>query len=39
MDPLGVDGSVILRWILERLSVMVCVGLRWLRVGCSGSLL
>jgi hypothetical protein len=33
-DP-GVDGSIILKWIFERLGVGAQTGLIWLRIGTS----
>jgi hypothetical protein len=33
---LGVDGNVILNWIVEKYSyvLMVCTGFKWLMIGC-----
>jgi hypothetical protein len=37
-DP-GVDGRIILKWILERLDKGAWTGLIWLRIGTGGGLL
>jgi hypothetical protein len=31
-DP-GIDGRIILRWILRKWNVGVCIGSSWLRIG------
>jgi hypothetical protein len=28
----GVDGRIILRWIIRKWDVGICIGLRWLRI-------
>jgi hypothetical protein len=38
LEELGVDGSIILEWILKKLVVRKCTGLIWLRVGKSGGI-
>jgi hypothetical protein len=37
-DP-GVDGKIILKWILKKLNGMTCTGFVWLRIGTVGGLL
>jgi hypothetical protein len=34
-DP-GIDGRIILRWILRKCNVVVWTGLSWLRIGTGG---
>jgi hypothetical protein len=36
---LGVDGSIILRWIFRKLGMGVWIGLSWLRIGTIGGYL
>jgi hypothetical protein len=38
-EDLDIDGRIMLKWILERLDVMVWGGLIWLRMWTSGMLL
>jgi len=39
LGDLGVDGRIILRWILRKWDVGVWTGSSWLRVGTGGGLL
>jgi hypothetical protein len=36
LGDLGMDGNVILNWIVEKYScvLMVCIGFKWLMIGC-----
>ena len=36
LDELGVDGKIILRWILSKWEVRACTVLIWLRIGAVG---
>jgi hypothetical protein len=38
-EYLGVDGKIILKWILEKWSVKVWTGCIWLKIETSGGLL
>jgi hypothetical protein len=38
MVYLGVDGRIILKWILKKWSVRMLFGFMWLRIGSSGRL-
>jgi hypothetical protein len=38
-EELGVDGRIILKWILGKYGGKVCTGCTWLRIGTSGGLL
>jgi hypothetical protein len=39
LEDLGVDGKIILEWILEKQGGKVWIGCIWLRIGTSGGLL
>jgi hypothetical protein len=34
LGDLGVDGNIILKWIIEKYDLMVCTELKWLMIGC-----
>jgi hypothetical protein len=34
----GIDGKIVLKWILKKQVVRMCTGLSWLRMGCSSGL-
>jgi len=36
LEDLGVDGRIILRWILRKWDVGVWIGSSWLRIGTGG---
>jgi hypothetical protein len=36
LEDLGVDGNIILKWILEKQGGMVRTGFIWLRIGTNG---
>jgi len=36
LDDPGIDGRIILRWILRKWDVVVWTGLLWLRIGTVG---
>jgi hypothetical protein len=38
LEDSGIDGSIILEWILEKLGEKLWTGFIWLRVGTSGGL-
>ena len=38
LEELGVDGRIILEWILKKLVDRKCTGLVWIRVGKSGGI-
>jgi hypothetical protein len=39
LGNLGIDGRIILKWILSKQGVMVWTGFTWLRIGSSGEFL
>jgi hypothetical protein len=39
LEDIGIDGRIILEWILEKLIGMICTGFIWLRRETSGRLL
>jgi hypothetical protein len=39
VEDLGVDGKILLEWILEKYGEKVWTGFMWLRIGTSGGLL
>jgi hypothetical protein len=39
LEDVGVDGRILLQWILEKSVGMVWTGFIWLRIGTSGRLL
>jgi hypothetical protein len=39
MEDVGVDGKMILEWILEKEGGQMCTGCIWLRIRTSGGLL
>jgi hypothetical protein len=39
LEVAGVDGMIILKWMLERKGRTVCTGFMWLRMGTNGEIL
>jgi len=36
LEELGVDGRIVLKWILHKWNGEACTGLNWLRLGTGG---